>query len=208
MTQIDRAEERQKEVLKVLETFRDSLRKATFSVFGDPFASPVFLPVLQQLDSKEYPNLKYTFFTNGLLLPKYWDSLAKIHGNVEHFSVSMDAATKETYGKMRLGGKWEDLEEAIALIESLDVTWVWNFVVCKTNFEEIPLFVERAQSHGAKAKITPLRRWRHMSEELYLQENVCNSDHPDHGRLLEILDGIEGEDCYKRQMQENVWSDL
>jgi hypothetical protein len=42
-----------------------------------------------------------------------WDSMSNIHAYVKTCEISIDAATKETYEKLRLGGRWDKIIEGL-----------------------------------------------------------------------------------------------
>jgi molybdenum cofactor biosynthesis enzyme MoaA len=135
------------------------------------------------LDGKDIGNI--TLLTNGLLIPRYWDSIHRVHDNIDIVSISIDAATKETYERMRLGGKWEDLQESLALVKNLPLKkLLFNFVICRTNFKEMVSFAKMAREFGAHARFSPIRDWR--VSETFAEEDISNPAHPDHSRLLEV----------------------
>lgn len=71
--------------------------------YGDIFYSRVCRHILKNSNIDEFPNLKYKFITNAILLtPQEWDNFPGIHNMVESIRVSIDAATQETYEKVRL----------------------------------------------------------------------------------------------------------
>ena len=92
---------------------------------------------------------KFHILTNGLLLPKYWKQIkSQIFASL---SISLDAATKETYEKIRIGGKWEDLLRVLDLVKQNKNKFgfiVLNMTVMRSNYKEIPQFIDLAESCG------------------------------------------------------------
>lgn len=131
------------------------LREILLTGYGDPFARPDTREFLLNLDPSLYPELKINLLTNGLLLPKYWDKIK--HLNFGFIDVSVDAATKETYEKIRRGGRWEDLLKAFDIIKINKDRFFdtrINMTVMRENYREISLFVELAYKYGFSAEIS------------------------------------------------------
>jgi MoaA/NifB/PqqE/SkfB family radical SAM enzyme len=133
---------------------------------GDPFASPRYLELLQSIDPEEYPKLRIELFTNGLLLPRFWPSLFKIHDRITRLRVSIDAATEATYRKLR-GGNWKLLLESLRFIKTLSVPYVaYNFCAQEENIDEAPDFVDFAIDNGAtEAVFNVLRPYSHIQPD-------------------------------------------
>ena len=129
---------------RIIDAFYPHAKRIILCHFGEPFFSEWYLNMLKNLD---YPHLKIELFTNALLMPSKWDSLKKIHNQINSLVISIDAATKETYEKVRYPGKWEDLQKALQFINN-NVKFNYlqlNFVVRKINYKEMPLFVEMCE---------------------------------------------------------------
>ena len=78
-----------------------------------------------------------------LWTPLVWDRISNITPYIKSAEISIDAATKETYEKIRRGGKWEVLQNNLQFISTLgleDITV--SFVVQTDNYQEIELFYE------------------------------------------------------------------
>lgn len=181
---------KQERVWKYIRAFQAQVGRMVFITHGEPFTSPVYLPILQELDSKDFPHAKITLFTNGLLLPKYWDSLHKISCIIDSVAVSIDAATKETYEKMRLAD-WEDLQKSLAFIQGLGLTVWFDFTVCHTNFREIPTFAAMAEEYGARARFASLATGEDIDTEKFLRENVSRKNHPQHQEFRQLLSSLQ-----------------
>ncbi len=91
------------------ELFMNPREKININVTGsgDPFAAQAFREFLKEIDGSLYPNLKFDFQTNGILLTsRTWERLHKIHNNIGNISVSIDATSEASYLKIRKGGDW------------------------------------------------------------------------------------------------------
>lgn len=113
---------------------------------GDPFFMKDSRELLQRFDVKKYPQIKFSIITNALLLNNYiWKTIK--HNHFGWISVSIDAATKNTYERIRRHGRWEMLQENLKLISDLRKQrrfeeFSISFVVMKSNYQEMKQFVE------------------------------------------------------------------
>lgn len=182
----------------VLDTFYDSIEFISAIGSGDPFASPAWLKILQTMDMEKHRNLKIELFTNGLLLPRYWDSISHMHENIIRIKMSIDAVSKDIYEKTRLGGKHENLNEALEFISKLGKQFILNMVVESENFTDIPKLCERAIQLGChKVNLTMIRYWPSMrgGKEQFDKVNLANPQHPKRKEFLNLL-----EDSYVQEL--------
>ena len=191
-------EKRQDEIFRqtknVLDTFHESIRFISAIGSGDPFASPAWRRILQTFDIKKYQDLEIEIFTNGLLIPKYWDSISHIHDNISRIKMSIDAASKDIYEKTRLGGRFEDMDNAMRFISKLGKFFIVNMVVESDNFTDIPLFIERAIKYKAsRVNLTMLRNWPDIrgGEKTFHEKNLANKNHPKRKEFLQLIKNNE-----------------
>ena len=191
-------EKRQDEIFRqtrnVLDTFHDSIKFISAIGSGDPLASPAWLKILQTFDIEKYDNLDIELFTNGLLIPKYWDSLNHLHDNITRIKMSIDAASKDIYEKTRLGGKFEDMDRAMKFISKLGKDFIVNMVVESDNFTDIPLFIERAIDHNStRVNLTMLRNWPDIrgGTAAFKEKSLANVNHPKYEEFLKLLQDNE-----------------
>lgn len=178
---------------RVLRAWLAAGRGTVFSVshLGDPFASPLYRPLLFAARPPEGARLH--LFTNGLLLPGCWPRMSGWRGRVTGVRQSIDAATAATYELLRRGGTWEKLEHCQRFISALRRGgeighWHWAFVVQADNWREMPAFVYRAEEYGADAVyFSGIRRWN-LSAEEYARKNVFDPAHPEHADFIASLD--------------------
>ena len=131
---------------------------------GEPLARPDTRELLKNYKG----SAKFHIVTNGLLLPKYWEQIK--HQRFIVLNISIDAATKETYEKIRRGGKWEDLLKTLELVkqnrdkfESILI----NMTVMRSNYQEIPKFIDLAESCGFTCLFRPVGRGEHNGENFF-----------------------------------------
>ncbi|MCR4686915.1 MAG: hypothetical protein K5659_05050 [Lachnospiraceae bacterium] len=159
---------------------------------GETFLSDYYKRVLCGEGSKRK---SVTIMTNGTLFTlKEWEQL---EGKYEHikFMVSIDAATKDTYEKVRCGGNWNKLMDNMSFMSELrrnnkidEVTVI--MIVQKANYKEIPDFIRWAKDKGFdKVSLSHIRNWWTFEDD-YFHDNVSMFDRSGHIKteLKEIMD--------------------
>lgn len=118
---------------------------------GDPFASHVYRHFMKQTPKRD--NIKYSILTNGLMFKEFYNTVPHVINNLQELGVSIDGATKETYEKLRLGGKWEKILEGLECISELkkkhEFRFTLHFVVQKDNYHEMEKIVNLGEQYGA-----------------------------------------------------------
>jgi MoaA/NifB/PqqE/SkfB family radical SAM enzyme len=118
---------------------------------GDPFASHVYRHFMEQTPERD--NIKYSILTNGLMFKEFHQTVPHVINNLKELGVSIDGATKETYEKLRIGGRWEKITEALQCISELrkkkDFRFILHFVVQKDNYHEMENIIELGEQYGA-----------------------------------------------------------
>jgi wyosine [tRNA(Phe)-imidazoG37] synthetase (radical SAM superfamily) len=167
----------------------------TLSTSGELFASPLLLRMLNDIDTNDFPNLFLNIQTNGLLAKKNWHKLNMLSDRVRKITVSIDAASKPTYEKLRRGGKWEDLLEAMQFFQSiknkLGCELVTRMVVQHDNYKEIPAFYNFSKSYQADViEYIRILNWGTWNAQDFLQIDVANPAHEEFENLATILKSI------------------
>ena len=135
----------QKKFMAELQNYLPSTKKMMLCGHGDPLARPDTRGILMNHKG----SIKFDIITNGLLLPKYWDKIK--HQRFGLFMISMDGATKEIYEKIRAGGRWENILESLSLVKQNKDSFesvTLNMTVMRSNYQEIPQFIDFAESYG------------------------------------------------------------
>ncbi|MFO1435235.1 MAG: carbamoyltransferase C-terminal domain-containing protein [Gammaproteobacteria bacterium] len=192
------------EELDRIETVTDGLMEALrqgerleVTGSGDPFASKSFRRILQTVNREDFPNLKITIMTNGLLMRRSeWQKFEHLHGMIDCVSVSVDAAAAETYRIVRRGGEFADLLPSLEFIgelrrnEAIDY-YRLNFVAQDLNFREMPAFVELARRVGADSvRFQMMHDWGTYQSEELRKRRVHLSDHPQHEEFVAVLKSL------------------
>jgi FkbM family methyltransferase len=159
---------------------------------GDPFYNVSVLEFLSKLSHhKELRHLTLRFITNAMALDeKSWNIIESLHVKELRISVSIDAATKETYESIRVGARWGTLVERMNMLSAkkkegslqhLQVT----YVVMKRNIDEMIAFIELARSWNCdKIEFQRIFGTVTRSENIFdthdvdslrkLSQNICN----------------------------------
>jgi MoaA/NifB/PqqE/SkfB family radical SAM enzyme len=164
------------------------------SAGGEAFASKHMRSVLSRLNREEYPQLQLHLITNAqLLTPQRWGAFPHLAKMIGILSVSIDAATAETYENLRRPGKWDVLLNNLEFIAGMRRTGEIrslgiNFVVQKDNFREVPDFVELGARLGADTVwFQRVVNYGSYDEGTIADVDVSSPAHPEHAGLLEIL---------------------
>lgn len=168
----------------VTEVFPYSQR-VTFGIEGEPMLSGHFL---DYATSAFHSAQEIQVITNGLSIDN--DETAKIlTACVSDLQISIDAATPETYERIRAGSRWSSLQENLERVRrcrSLSPsgnkqTLTLRFVLMRSNVHELPSFVEMAEKLGADRvsadHVIP------VTEESHAESLAVD---PDHYRLHHI----------------------
>lgn len=125
---------------------------------GDPFASLIYIDMMEVLS--QLPNVRFVIRTNGLLIKNNFNKLKNIFNKIDDFIISIDAATKQTYEQVRLGGKWEHLLDNLDFLrDKVKKKPMAGFVVQKNNLDDVIPFVEFCQQHDLKPSYWVVQDW-------------------------------------------------
>lgn len=174
----------------------DHVEKIYLSGSADPFYSNSFRKFLINLNNKKYPKLKNIHLhTNGSLwTPELWSKMSNVHKYVVTCEISIDAGKKETYEeKVRLGGKWETLQNNLSFITKIKTIkhYSFSFVVQDVNYNEMFDFYKMIESHMKSREdatwgcfYAVLSDWGTFGPSEFLIKDVCNPNHPEHDKFL------------------------
>lgn len=166
---------------------------------GDPFASWIFWTYLQELAAGPLnSNLYISLSTNGVLMTRQnLEQIRPLWPCIDNVNVSVDAATEETYNKVRKGGNFQKLRENLASFDHMIADgcfpnlqqWQNNFVVQRDNFRELKQFVEWQLGYSSLTTIWTnlIAQWGHIDDESYNGMAVWRDGHPMREELQQIL---------------------
>lgn len=107
--------------------------------------------------------------------------------------ISIDAATSETYEKIRVGGNFDLLLKNLELLGRLRIVQKINhlmirFVVQRLNYLEMPKFVELGERiHADVVYFCKIANWNLYSEEEYREMSMYNEKDEMLPELMEVL---------------------
>jgi len=153
---------------------------------GDPFASHVYRHFMEQTPRRD--NIKYSILTNGLMFPDFHDRVPHVISNLTELGVSIDGATRETYERLRLGGRWDKIVEGLECMAEQHrrhgFRFILHFVVQRDNYHEMGKIVDLAEHYGAD------RVWLNRIQDWGTMEDFATQDIWHTPGFLEQLDGI------------------
>jgi LPS sulfotransferase NodH len=178
----------------VLAELLPSARLAIITGHGDAVASRLYRSFLRRMDASKLPELRILLMTNGLTLdPIMWDSFRAAHPAIAGVSISIDAASAETYALNR-GGSFDKLLRNLRFLGSLrrrgkiDFFEI-SFVVQANNFREMPDFVRLAQRVECSSVLfMKLIHWPGTFSAAELARRAVHEpEHPRHREFLQVL---------------------
>jgi MoaA/NifB/PqqE/SkfB family radical SAM enzyme len=171
---------------------------------GELFKNQYLLAALNEIKKDNYPNLKYIdIITNGTLFNKtMWASLSEGFKSIlRRVNISVDAASEQTYEKIRVGGNFNRLLDNLSHIGNLRKEekikgLTISFVLQKSNIHELLDFVKLAKKINADGvDIMKIENWHSQSQ----QDFKNNLELPDNWESIYKNDIDE----VKRYMKDN-----
>mgnify|MGYP001469551169 CR=1 FL=1 len=118
---------------------------------GDPFASHVCRHFMEQTPERD--NIKYSLLTNALMFKEFHHRIQNVIRNLDDLGVSIDGASRDTYEKLRLGGRWDKINENLECIAELknkhNFKLGLHMVVQADNWHEMDDMLALAHKHKA-----------------------------------------------------------
>ena len=165
---------------------------------GEPFISDVYIELLEYILATGKQNIKHIIQTNGSYLQSKSDMLEKLLPTLQELRISFDAATEETYKKIRVNGQWNQLLDNVRWLQDIiqkkqhPLRLTADFVVQLDNYKEIPMFVELCDQLGmTKVNFQKMWNWGTWPTEVFDQNNIYNPDHPQYNELVEIFKQVD-----------------
>ena len=126
-----------------------------------------------------------------MLTEKVIAKLSKIHANIKQITISVDAATEDTYNIVRRGGDFTVLKNNIAFLNKVSsmkhVTLMYTFVVQSINYYEMKDFAHwMLQYPRSKIRFTRILPFGGMMGN-YQSYNIVSDTHPAHLDFLAKL---------------------
>jgi len=159
---------------------------------GDPFASLVYRQFMHR--SMSLPRVRYSLQTNGLLTRKLYARFRDVFHRMTEVGVSVDGATKDTYERLRLGGRHSVIMDNLRFIGELKhrhgFRYVIHFVTQAANHGEMPQMAELARDVGAdKIWFNRITDWNTMPD--FVAHDVADPDHPEHAQFQHSMERLK-----------------
>ena len=171
---------------------------------GDPFASQVYRHFMEQTPERD--NIKYSILTNGLMFREFHTRVPNVIKNLTELGVSIDGATKQTYEKLRLGGRWEKILEGLECMAEAKREHGFQFglhmVVQQENHHELDDMLELGREHGAdRVYFNRIEDWNtniDFTQQTFMQlpefqnqlKRVADSHTARSGRLPRVFNNV------------------
>lgn len=161
---------------------------------GEPFISEVYLDLLEYITQLNKTNIRHVIQTNGSYLKKKSDLLEKLLPSMTELRVSFDAATADTYHKIRVNGQWQSLIDNVQWArnqidaQGTNTLLSADFVVQLDNYKEIPEYVKLCHELGIdKITFQKMWNWGTWPKNIFKEKNVYDPAHPNYTDLLAIF---------------------
>ena len=163
---------------------------------GEPLMSAAHLDLIRRAYDLLPKETDLGILTNGLLFKDEHESLSHAAvSKIKHVTVSIDAATPETY-RLNRGASFDSLKQNLRYISDLKRsrlihTFKIVMAVQQNNWRQMKLFVDMARDLGAVPWFTALTNWGTWTEAEYRARAVHLPGHPEHGEFCQWLGGEE-----------------
>lgn len=148
---------------------------------GEVFASRSYKQVYTHKQMDHVRQLR--LLTNGTLFTeKNWNSIRRGENMKVMLTVSIDAASKETYEKIRCGGSFEQLQNNMMFASKLrkegELSYFrMNFVVQRANYREMSAFVKWGLELGAdEIFFTKILNWGTYTDAEFREVSMMEED--------------------------------
>jgi MoaA/NifB/PqqE/SkfB family radical SAM enzyme len=151
---------------------------------GDVFVSKAYE---EFLFSDKLPKCwQLEILTNGNLIPKRKEQIRKIANQIDLVTVSLDAATEETYAITR-GGSWANVIKGIEILKELGIKIHLQFVLQAANYKELLLYKELANSYKVGYGVQKIDYRDHMPQSYWTNATLEDNPNIDYDLLKNHL---------------------
>jgi hypothetical protein len=160
---------------------------------GEMFASKPSRKLLDLIDDERCPDLCLDIISNGTLFTEEeWNKFPGIHNKVRSVRISIDAARKDTFEKLRRLGRYEPFVENMRFLSRLRAAGTvpqlkFSFTYQLDNFREMPEFVDFCASMNCDFAIFERLQNIAFSTNEFRSKAVHLPDHPLHADFLAVV---------------------
>lgn len=167
---------------------------------GEPFISDVYSDLLEYIIGTGKRNITHIIQTNGSYLKSKSDIVEGLLPYLKELRISFDAATPETYHRVRVNGVWDNLLNNVRWVmdkireNNFPVTVTADFVVQKSNYQEILAFSKLCQDLGIhNINYQKMWDWHSWPKEEFNQHNVYTHNHPKYEQVVRFITQAKNE---------------
>jgi len=160
---------------------------------GEIFVSKPSRALLEHINDDRCPDLRLEIISNGTLFSREeWNKFPGIHNKVLSVRISTDAASKETFEKLRRLGKYDVFRKNMEFLRELRTSGVISrfylaFTYQLDNFREMPAFIDFRDEMRADWVIFERLQNIVFSNEEFRHKAVHYRDHPRHEEFINII---------------------
>ena len=186
---IEKARAVEEKLLPLLPT----LRTLHINPAGELFGSKPSRKLLELINDERCPDLKLDIISNGTLFSREeWNKFPGIHNKVRSVRISVDAACKETFEKLRRLGKYDIFVKNMRFLRELRLAGTipqlkFSFTYQLDNFREMKAFVGFCDEMHADFAIFERLQNIAFSQEDYRNKAVHYPDHPRYREFIEAI---------------------
>jgi MoaA/NifB/PqqE/SkfB family radical SAM enzyme len=160
---------------------------------GELLASKPSRKLLELINDDRCPKLRLDIISNGTLFSEEeWNKFPGIHNKIGSIRISVDAARKETFEKLRRLGKYEPFVDNMRFLARLRAAGVipelkFSFTYQLDNFREMLEFVDFCASMNCDFVLFERLQNIAFSQEEYRHKAVHYRDHPLYHEFIAII---------------------
>jgi hypothetical protein len=160
---------------------------------GELLASKPSRKLLELISDERCPDLMLDIISNGTLFSEQeWSKFPGIHGKVRSIRISIDAASKETFEKLRRLGKYAEFVENMRFLGRLRASRAipqlkFSFTYQLDNFREMRAFMDFCAEMNADYAIFERLQNIAFSHEEYKARAVHYPDHPLYPNFIDVI---------------------
>lgn len=202
------SEEKAQAVEQKLLPLLPKLRVLNLNPAGELFSSKPSRRLLELIDDESCPDLVLEIISNGTLFSETeWNKYPGIHSKVRSVRISVDAAHKDTFEKLRRLGNHENFVKNMEFLSQLRAKEVFpilcfSFTYQRDNFREMKEFVAFCQRMNCDFVIFErLQNLGAFSDAEYRERAVHYPTHPLYREFIDVI----GDPVFRGSI---VWHDF
>jgi MoaA/NifB/PqqE/SkfB family radical SAM enzyme len=186
---IDKARAVEEKLLSLLPT----VRILNINSAGELFVSKSSRKFLELINDERCPDLRLDIISNGTLFNREeWNKFPGIHKKIQSVRISIDAATKETFEKLRRLGKYDLFIRNMQFLRELRdggsiPELKFSFTYQLENFREMKAFIHFCDEMHADFAVFDRLHNGAFSREEFRQKAVHYPDHPLYSEFIEVI---------------------